>query len=145
MTQYLIRLNGDPVCETDWPPMAEAAWHRASRDRNTAQHGGHAELLKDGRVIASGLPQLKTGIPWPATEESCDLRSVLNTLLLLLRHDGWDAKELAAAMTERGLPTTRGQIDSLRGSTQGKRREVHPAELVVLLNAVLNEYKQTEQ
>jgi hypothetical protein len=144
MSGYTIKLDGELICETEWAPMAQAAWHRVSRERNAAQHGGHAELVKDGRVIAYGRPQLQAGIPWPESENTCDLRDVLKALLLLLRHDGWDARELADAMTALGLPTTRARIDALRGSTQGKRTEVTAAEIVVMLSAVLNEYKREE-
>lgn len=121
--------------------MAQAAWERASRNRDATQHGGHAVLRRDGAVMAEGRPKLKDGIPWPDAENACDLRDVLKAALLL-RHDGWDARELAEAMTARGLPTTRARIDALRGSTQGKRTEVTAAEIVVMLSAVLSEYKR---
>lgn len=141
---YRITLNDELICETDWPPMAQAAWERASRNRDAAQHGGHAVLRRDGAVIAEGRPKLKDGIPWPDAESACDLRDVFRAALLLLRYDGWDARELAEAMTARGLQTTRARIDALRGSTQGKRTEVTAAEIVVMLSAVLSEYKREE-
>ncbi len=69
------------------------------------------------------------------------MRDILKAVLILLRDDGWDAREIAQAMSDAGLSTTRARIDALRGSTQGKRTEVIPAELVVLLYAVLSKYK----
>ena len=145
MARYSIYLNDELQCETDWPPMAQAAWNRAGRDRNAAQHGGIATLKKDGHILVSAQPQTLKGLPWPDHDEpECDLRDVVKSLLLLLRHDGWDAKEIAEAMTAHGLPTTRSRIDALRGSTQGKRTEVTAAELVVLISSVLNEYKRSE-
>jgi hypothetical protein len=142
---YRILLNGALVAESNWTPLAQAAWNRASRDRDTAQHGGSAELYKDGVCIARVQPETLLGHPWPdRSANEIDLRDVLKALLQLLRDDEWDAKEIADAMTAYGLPTTRSRIDALRGSTAGKRTEVTPAELTVLITAVLARYKSRE-
>ncbi|MCC4588775.1 hypothetical protein LL962_16980 [Xanthomonas sp. NCPPB 1067] len=140
---YTVKLNGQVLCHTDWPPRAQAAWIRASRDRDSAQRGGVAELWKGDRLLTRVQPETLVGHPWPDREvPESDLRDVLKVLLLLLRDDGWDTREIADAMTERGLPTTRARIDALRGSTQGKRTQVTAPELVTLIDAVLSHYKQ---
>lgn len=145
MGVYSIYLDEQLLCETDWPPMAQAAWNRVGRDRNAAQHGGQAVMKKDGRILACGRPQTLKGLPWPDPDfPESNLRDVVKALLLLLRHEGWDARKIAEAMTASGLPTTRARIDALRGSTQGKRTEVTASELVVLISAVLNDYKSNE-
>lgn len=141
---YRVLLNGAVICETDWPPMAQAAWHRVTRDRDAAQHGGAAVLERDGNVLARVQPETMRGHPWPDRDvPECALRDVLKAALQLLRDDGWDTREVADAMTAYGLPTTRARIDALRGSTPGKRTEVSAAELVTMLYAVLGEYKKS--
>ena len=50
-TKYRILLDDAPVGTSDWLPVAQAAWDRAARDRDAAQHGGEAVLLIDGRVF----------------------------------------------------------------------------------------------
>lgn len=146
MSTYEVRLNGQVVASTDWPPLAQAAWNRAARDRDSAQRGGVAELYVRGALVAAVQPETGRGAPWPDRESAeCDPRDVFKALLQLLRDDGWDAKQIADAMTQAGLPTTRGRIDALRGSTAGKRTEVTAAELVVAINAVLTAYKRGDQ
>lgn len=138
MHEYRIYLNEELLCKTDWPPRAQAAWDRASRDRESAQHGGQAVLVKDDAVIADVQPETGRGHPWPdrAVPET-DLRDAVKAAVLLLRHAGVDAQALADSMTREGLPTTRSRIDALRGSTPGKRAEVSAAELVTLLYAAI--------
>lgn len=134
-------LDEELISSTDWPPMAQAAWNRVTRHRD----GGRAQIRKDGRVLAVVEANRGRAAEWPdADVPECDLRDVLKNLMLLLRHDGWDAREIADAMTTRGLPTTRARLDALRGSTPGKRTEVIPAELIVLISAILSDYKRTE-
>lgn len=141
MSEYQVYLDGQLVCASEWPPMAQAAWQRVTRHRD----GGRAVICKDGRVLADVEARRGYATPWPDAETpECDLRDVLKSLLLLLRHDGWDAREIADAMSAQGLPTTRARIDALRGSTPGKRTEVTPAELTVLLSAILSDYKKHE-
>lgn len=140
---YTVKLNGAVIAHTDWPPLAQAAWNRASRDRDSAQHGGVVELWVDNRRVASEKPQTLRGHPWPVQDApDCDLRDVLKAFLQLMRDDGWDAKQIAEAMTHGGLPTTRARIDALRGSTPGKRTDVCAAELVVMMGSILTQYKK---
>jgi hypothetical protein len=140
---YTIKFNGEVLAQTDWPPLAQAAWSRATRDYDNRRHGGSAELWKDNRLLARAEPGARDDHRWPDRDSPvCDLRDVLKALLQLLRDDSWDVKEIAEAMTDHGLPTTRSQIDALRGSSASRRRELIPAELVVLINAVLNQYKK---
>lgn len=139
---YRVILNDRLVCETDWPVMAQAAWNRATRDRDSAQHGGVAVLEKDGRVLARVQPETLRGHRWPDTSEpEANWHDVVKAFLLLLRDDNWSSKEVAEAMTSYGLPTSRARIDALRGSTPGKRTEVMPAEVVTMIHAVVNAYR----
>ncbi len=138
MSQYRIYLEEELLCKTDWPPMAQAAWHRASRDRDAAQHGGEAVILKDGRELARVQPRTVVGHPWPDRDVSvADMRDVIKTMLTMLRHAGIDTNALAQSCTEADLPMTRARIDALRGSTPGKRTAVCEAEIVVLLSAAI--------
>ncbi|RTB44141.1 hypothetical protein [Pseudomonas aeruginosa] len=140
---YRIFLDGEQLCETNWAPLAQAAWNQAGRHRDAAQHGWRARLEKNGHVLADLRPHMGRGLPWPDSDTfECGLPDVLKALLLLLRHDGWDAKELAEAMTAFGLPTSRSRIDAFRGTTPGKRTELTPADLVVMIHTVLSEYKR---
>lgn len=145
-TVWRVSIGAEILCETTWPVIAQAAWGRASRHRNYAQHGGLAVLQKDGKVIASVQPRTREGHPWPDNSTpQPDWHDVVKQLVLLLKDDGWDAKEIAEAMTDLGLPTSRARIDALRGSTPGRRAAVQPAELVVLLQAVLAKYRQSNE
>ena len=143
---YRITLNNEVVAETKLSFVAQAAWDRASRDRDSAQHGGEACIYKDGNLLAQVQPRTLVGHPWPDSEvAAADLRDVLKAFLQLMRDDGWTGKEVAQAMTDFGLPTTRSQIDSLKGATDGKRREVTAAEITTMIFAVLNAYKSTDE
>ncbi len=135
---YSIYLNGELVCETSWPPQAQTAWNRAGRDRDAAQNGGYAVILKDGVLLAKSRPKTKVGLPWPDrnTPES-NWHDVVRQIVLLMRDDGMGPRDIADAMTQAGLSTTRARIDALRGSSKGSRTEVVPAELVVMLNALI--------
>jgi len=140
---WKVFVGEDLLCSTDWAPIAQAAWCRASRHRDYAQHGGLAVLEKDGQILAKVRPKTLYGHPWPDPDAPLPgWHDVVKSICLLLRDDGWDAKEIADAMTELGLPTTRGRIDALRGSTKGKRAQVEPAEVVVMLQAVVRKYRE---
>jgi hypothetical protein len=143
MSEWRIYLDEELLCKTDWPPMAQAAWHRASRDRDAAQHGGQAIIIKDGRELARVQPRTGVGHPWPDREASvADMHDVVKTMLTMFRHAGIDAAMLAQSCTAAGLPMTRARIDALRGSTQGKRTAVCEAEVVCLLSAAIPLLKQ---
>lgn len=146
MSEYRIYLDEELICKTAWPPQAQAAWHRASRDRDAAQHSGQAVLLKDGQELANVQPRTLIGHPWSdKAEPVVGLHEVAKSLNLLLRHQGFDTRQLADKMTARGLPTTRAHIDALRGTTQGKRAEVAPCELVVMIDAMVSLLKTEAQ
>jgi hypothetical protein len=145
MHEYRIYLNDELLCKTDWPPRAQAAWHRASRDRDAAQHGGEAIILKDGRELARVQPRTGAGHPWPDSDVGvADMHDVVKTMLTMLRHAGIDTPALAQSCTDAGLPMTRARIDALRGSTPGKRTAVCEAEVVVLLSAAIPLLKKND-
>lgn len=136
MPEYRVYLDDELLCKTEWPSMAQAAWHRASRERNASQHGGQAVLVKDGLVLADVQPRMPQGHAWPdATAPEADMRDIVKAALQLLRHAGHDIRSVADQMTAQGLPTTRSRLDALKGSTPDKRAQVCAAEIVVLLNA----------
>lgn len=134
---YIVRHNGDLVTETDWSPLAQAAWHRATRDQHA---GGVVELLKDGRLIATHRIVGGRGARWPDGPE-CGLQDIVKAAIQLLRDDGWDTKQIAEAMTKLGLPTSRARVEAMRGSA-GRSIEMSAAEIVTMFYAVLNEYKR---
>lgn len=139
---WKVFIGDELLCSTRYAPIAQAAWSRASRHRDFSQHGGLVTLKKNGAVLSQVRPRTREGHPWPDRDTPLlDWHDVVRSLCLLLREDEWDAKEIAEAMTEMGLPTTRGRIDALRGSTKGKRAHVEPAELIVLLQAVVQKYR----
>lgn len=137
MSEYRIYLDDELICKTDWPPMAQAAWHRAARERNAAQNGCRAVFFKDGQCLADVQPRTQIGHPWPDQSAECDLRDIVKASLTLLRHAGVDVIDVADAMTKSGIPTTRSHIDAMRGSTPGKRAEVSVADVVCLLYAAI--------
>jgi hypothetical protein len=138
MSEYRIYLDEELLCKTDWPPMAQAAWHRASRDRDAAQHGGEAVIIKDGLELARVQPRTGVGHAWPDRDVgAADMHDVVKTMLTMLRHAGIDAPALAQSCSNAGLPMTRARIDALRGSTPGKRTAVCEAEIVCLLSAAI--------
>lgn len=138
--KYIIRLNGTVLVGTQWSPLAQAAWHRATRDQHA---GGVVELLKDGCSIAKHTIVGGRGAAWPEGD-ACGLREVVKAIFQLLRDDNWDAKSIAEAMSSFGLPTTRSRADALRGGA-GHPVELCPAEIVTLLYAVLAAYKGETQ
>lgn len=136
---YEIYLGRELMCRTEWAPMAQTAWHRVSRDPAAVKQGAGITLLRDGALIASETPLALKGRPWPdASTPESDWHDVMRQLVLLFRDDGMSASDIAAAMTEAGLPTSRSRIDALRGTKPRKRAEVCPAELVTLLGAVIH-------
>ena len=143
--EWRIYLDEELLCKTNWPPMAQAAWHRATRDRDAAQHGGEAVIIKDGSELARVQPRTGVGHPWPDRSIAVsDMHDVVKTLMTMLRHAGIDAVALAQSCTDSGLPMTRARIDALRGSTQGKRTAVCEAEVVVLMSAAIPLLKKND-
>ena len=137
---YIVKHNGRVIAATDWSPLAQAAWHRATRDQNA---GGVVELLKDGRPIATHRIVGGRGARWPNGPE-CGLQDIAKAVIQLLRDDDWDTKQIAEAMTRLGLPTSRARVDAMRGSA-GRSIEMSAAEIVTLIYAALNEYKRDSE
>ena len=136
--KYRILLDDAPVGATDWLPIAQAAWDRATRHRDAAQHGGEAVLLIDWRVAASVQPRTLEGHPWPVRDDHVtDLRDVAKAVLALARAAGVDARALAQAMTDSGLPTTRARLKDISTMEQGRRSATTPAELVAMCYAAV--------
>ena len=143
--KYRILLDDAPVGTSDWLPVAQAAWDRAARDRDAAQHGGEAVLLIDGRVVAAVQPRTLDGHPWPVREDRVtDLRDVAKAVLALARAAGVSPQMLARAMGDNGLPTTATRLKNISTMEQGRRSATSPAELVAMCYAaiaVLNDEK----
>ncbi len=136
--KYRIFLDDEPVGATDWLPVAQAAWDRATRHRDAAQHGGEAVRMVDGQSVASVQPRTLDGHPWPVREDRVtDLRDVAKAVLALARAAGVDAHALAQAMGDNGLPTTAARLKNVSTMEQGRRSATSPAELVAMCYAAI--------
>ena len=136
--KYRILLDDAPVGATDWLPIAQAAWDRATRHRDAAQHGGEAVLLIDGRVVASVQPRTLDATPWPVpSDHVTDLRDAAKAVLMLARTAGVDAQALAQALTDSGFPTTRARLKDISTVERGRRSATTPAELVAMCYAAV--------
>lgn len=132
MSEYRIYMNDDVLLTaTDWLPVAVAAWHRATRDTEAGKQGGTVALQKNGRTIATERNVSFAGGRWPDGEEP-GLNDLAAALYQLARAAGVDARTLADGMTEQGLPTTRGRVDSIRSKPGLGRSATSAAELIVL-------------
>lgn len=136
MPDFRIYLNDELLCSTTWPPMAQAAWDRASRDRDTAQHGGRAVLLIDNIEMANVEPRTGFGYPWPKNcGPEVGSRDLAAMIVQMLRHAGVDAKALAEEMTNAGLTTWPARLKSISTLEEGRRSFVSQAELVAICSA----------
>ena len=136
--KYRILLDDAPVGTSDRLPVAQAAWDRATRHRDAAQHGGEAVLLIDGHVVAAVQPRTLDGHPWPVREDRVtDLRDVAKAVLALARAVGVDAHALAQAMGDNGLPTTAARLKNISTMEQGRRSATSAAELVAMCYAAI--------
>lgn len=143
--KYRILLDDAPVGASDWLPVAQAAWDRAARDRDAAQHGGEAVLLIDGRVVAAVQPRTLEGHPWPVRDDHVtDLRDAAKAVLVLTRAAGVDAQTLAQAMADNGLPTTRARLKNISTMEHGRRSATSPAELVAMCYAAVTVLKSEQ-
>lgn len=143
--EYRIYLDDELLCKTDWLPRAVAAWDRASRDRNSAQHGGLAVILKNNQMLASVQPQTLHGHPWPdAAAPEPALRDLAAAIQQLAFCAGVKASDIAQQMTAAGLPTTRSRLDSIKTLQQGKRANVSAAELIVFCYGAIAAIKENE-
>lgn len=140
--KYRIFIDEEPVGASDWLPLAQAAWDRASRDRHAAQHGGDAVLVIDGRIVASVKPRTRDGHPWPAHDDHIvDLRDVAKAVQQLARIAGVPAERLAQELTDMGLPTAPARLKSIETSEAGRRTSVSAAEIVTLCYAAIGVIK----
>ena len=136
--KYRILLDDAPVGTSDRLPVAQAAWDRATRHRDAAQHGGEAVLLIDGHVVAAVQPRTLDGHPWPVREDRVtDLRDVAKAVIALARAAGVDAHALAQAMGDNGLPTTAARLKNISTMEQGRRSATSAAELVAMCYAAI--------
>lgn len=136
--KYRVLLDDAQIGASDWLPVAQAAWHRATRHRDAAQHGGEAVLLIDGRVVAAVQPRTLEGYPWPVREDRVtDLRDVAKAVLALARAAGVSPQMLAQAMGDNGLPTTAARLKNISTTEQGRRSATSPAELVAICYAAI--------
>lgn len=141
--KYRILLDDATVGSTDWLPLAQAAWDRAARDRDAAQHGGEAVLLVDGRVVSTVQPRTLDGHPWPVHDDPItSLRDAAKAVMALARAAGVDSHAMAQAMTESGLPTTPARLKSISTLEQGRRSATSAAELVVMCYAAVTVIKR---
>lgn len=140
--KYRILLDDAPAGATDWLPVAQAAWDRASRDRDAAQHGGEAVLLIDGRVMTAVQPRTHEGHPWPVRDDHVtDMRDVAKAVQQLARIAGVSAAQLADQLASMGLPTTPARLKSIESQESGRRAHVSAAEIVALCYAAIGVLK----
>lgn len=131
--KYRILLDDAPAGSTDWLPVAQAAWDRASRHRDAAQHAGEAVLLIDGRVVAAVQPRTRDGHPWPVPEDHVtDMRDVAKAVQQLARVAGVSAATLADQLTSMGLPTSPARLKSIESQEATRRAHPSAAEIVAL-------------
>ena len=131
---YEIWLGDQLFAKTDWPPRAQAAWDRASRNRDAHVFGEYVTLLRGGKEIAGMQASTGTENPWP-DGEAVNTRDVAKSIMTLARMLGFNDVDIAEAMTARGLPTTRSAL-RLAHTVSGTPRNVTPAELCVILDAL---------
>ncbi|TBV09381.1 hypothetical protein [Phytopseudomonas dryadis] len=140
MAEYRIYLNDELQCSTTSQPLAQAAWHRSSRDRKTAENAGLVRMQVGNTLVAEMHPEADAGQPWPdGREHQVNLNDVLDSLLLLLQHDGWNHAALAKAQSDYGLKTDAQQIAALQQTERNRRPAISVAEVKVLIDAVLAE------
>ena len=136
--KYRIFLDDEPAGATDWLPVAQAAWDRATRHRDAAQHGGEAVLMVDGQIVASVQPRTLDGHPWPVRDDHVtELRDVAKAVLALARAAGVSPQMLAQAMGDNGLPTTAARLKNISTMEQGRRAATSAAELVAMCYAAI--------
>ena len=140
--KYRILLDDAPVGATDWLPLAQAAWDRAARDRDAAQHGAEAVLLIDGRIVSTVQPRTRDGHPWPMRDDHVtDMRDVAKAVQQLARVAGVSAMQLADQLTNMGLPTTPARLKSIESQEAGRRAYASAAEIVALCYAAIGVLK----
>ncbi|SHM12647.1 hypothetical protein [Phytopseudomonas punonensis] len=144
MGEFRIYLDDELQCATTSPVLAQAAWHRASRDGRVAEKGGWVRAYEGEVTVAEMHPEPRVGHAWPdGRDHQADLRDVWDSLLRVLDQQGLDDQILASALNNFGLKTT-----SVQASVQdelGGRTVPSAAELVVLLDAVHQERRRASE
>ena len=142
--KYRIFIDDNPAGATDWLPIAQAAWHRACRDRHAAQHGGDAVLMIDGRIVASVQPRTGEGHPWPVRDDSViGTRDIAAAVQQLARIAGVSQAQLADELTVMGLPTAPARLKSIASQETGRRTHASAAEIVALCYAAIAALKKS--
>lgn len=135
MGEFRIYLDDELLCATTSPFIAQAAWHRASRDARVAEAGGSVRAYEGEVTVAEMHPEPRVGHPWPdGRDHQADLRDVWDSLLRLLAQQGLDDYALSEALNRFGLKT--GSVQETVHDDLGGRTIPSAAELVVLLEAV---------
>lgn len=136
--EYRLYLDEELVCQSDWPPVAMAAWHRFSRDMLATHHGGELVMLKDGRELGRVNPRIGVGHPWPDPDQPEPAkRDLAKAVLLLAREAGIDAAAVADELGAMGLPTAKGRLDKIRNDDPAKRTTTSDAELIAICYAAV--------
>lgn len=128
--------HGGLVSQTDWAPIAEAAWHRATRDT----HGGYARctLSIDGRQVAAGNCTAP-GLRWPQQLPTVGTAELYKAVLLVAHQLGIGPVELADIATQKCLPLSRANIDDGRRGKGGSLPEI-----CVLLYCIVHAIKSSD-
>lgn len=135
MGEFRIYLDDQLLCKTTSPILAQAAWHRASRDARAAEAGGFVKAYEGEVTVAEMHPEPRVGHPWPdGRDHQADLRDVWDSLLRLLNQQGLDDQALTDALNRYGLST--GSVVSAVQDDLGGRTVPSAAEVVVLLEAL---------
>lgn len=135
MGEFRIYLDDELQCKTTLPILAQAAWHRASRDGRVAKAGGFVRAYEGEVTVAEMHPEPRVGHPWPdGRDHQADLRDVWDSLLRLLKQQGLDDQALTEALNRFGLLT--GSVAGAVRDELGGRTIPSAAELVVLLEAI---------
>lgn len=134
---YFVQYPHGGSCRTDWLPMAEAAWNRASKDTL----GGYSpfSLSVDGREVARSTSRPE-GSPWPRQYPAVTLANLYKATALLAHQLDIDRIEIAETMSKMGLTMSPANI---KEAERGKGGSM--AELVVEIHALITIIKEAQQ
>jgi hypothetical protein len=145
MPEWRIYQGNTLYCQTDWAPMAVAAWDRAARDTNNDDERREVVLERDGQLLERVLPR-RAGHPWPDSSTTVpELGDVAAAILQLARAAGIDATALADQMTRRGLPTARSRLDRIRTISRDNSAHTSSAELMAMCYAAVGILRSNEK
>lgn len=135
MGEFRIYLDDELQCKTTSPVLAQAAWHRASRNGRVAEAGGFVKAYEGEVTVAEMHPEARVGHPWPdGRDHQADLRDVWDSLLRVLKQQGLDDQALTGALNRYGLTTS--SVEAAVQDELGGRTVPSAAEVVVLLEAL---------